>query len=162
MAKPVAIASSIKTLIKTGDVFCDPDEVNPADLDLDYIAGAIVWLRQGNTILGEREWDLVDQLWAYFINGMLTLLDEDSFECYFPDQPLLLRFDAEPNVRIRITIGTTSTEMPKDEFFSTLLLGAREFFCKLKSRIPSMSAACEHELQRIVQIEEVLERRRTR
>ena len=57
--------------------------------DFDYIEGAIVFNYYGNTILGFKQWDLIDQLWVYFINAIEELIENKKVTTfYFPDQPI--------------------------------------------------------------------------
>ena len=60
--------------------------------DPDYIKGIIELSIDGQDIITRAEWDLVDQLWAYLVNGACELASGRSFMTRFPDQPIELRF----------------------------------------------------------------------
>lgn len=53
---------------KSGDLLENPRKY--FILDLKYLNGAIVIEYCGSTIMDYRYWDLVDQLWMYFIHLM--------------------------------------------------------------------------------------------
>ena len=64
--------------------------------DPDYIKGVIELSIDGQEIITRAEWDLVDQLWAYLVNGACELAAGRSFSTRFPDQPIELSFTLEP------------------------------------------------------------------
>lgn len=43
--------------------------------DFDYIEGAITIKYYENNILSFKQWDIVDQLWSYFINAIEELVE---------------------------------------------------------------------------------------
>ncbi|RUT39512.1 hypothetical protein EJP82_25880 [Paenibacillus anaericanus] len=100
-------------------------------LDFDYLSGAITLTYCEQTLLDVTIWDLVDQLWAYILNVIESLLNTGEGETYFPDQPVKLRlksvsgdlvlYEIEANDHIKVLL-------PKNEFIETLLEGADVFF----------------------------------
>ncbi len=82
-------------------VFTSPDyelveALSKPPPDADYIKGVIELTIGGVEILTRRVWDLVDQLWAYMVNGVAEVAAGRSFLTRFPDQPLELRFELVP------------------------------------------------------------------
>lgn len=58
-------------------------------IDYDYLEGAIIIKCDENTIMGFQYWDIMDQLWSYFVNAVEELVQgADSAAFYFPDQPI--------------------------------------------------------------------------
>ena len=99
--------------------------------DTFYIEGAIVIKVFGQEVLGLRHWDLVDQLWSYFIDAVEELLNgrqEAGF--LFPDQPLSveLRVEKKNRDRLLINIGGKKYAVDKREFLSKLLSAAEIFY----------------------------------
>jgi len=50
--------------------------------DIQYIEGMIEVLYYGEEIIGAKEWDLVDQLWLYFIDAFIQLKSQKSAEFF--------------------------------------------------------------------------------
>ncbi|MGG1650007.1 hypothetical protein [Paenibacillus sp. NRS-1780] len=100
-------------------------------LDFDYLNGAITLTYCEQTLLDVTLWDLVDQLWAYILNVVESLLTTGEGETYFPDQPVklhlksisvdLVLYEIEANEHIKVAL-------PKNEFIQTILEGADDFF----------------------------------
>jgi hypothetical protein len=63
--------------------------------DPDYIKGVIELSIDGQPIITRAEWDLVDQLWAYMVNGADEIAKHRSFVTRFPDQPIELLFTVD-------------------------------------------------------------------
>ncbi|MCU5331996.1 hypothetical protein [Bacillus wiedmannii] len=102
-------------------------------IDLDDMEGAIVINYCGNTILGFKEWDMIDQLWSYFINVIEELLEnKNDVSFYFPDQPLEIKMQVISQEQILLSIAEEKTCFNKDELLLTLLKGAENFFDILK------------------------------
>lgn len=100
-------------------------------LDFEYLNGAIKLTYCEQTLLDVTLWDLVDQLWAYILNVVESLLMTGEGETYFPDQPVklhlksisgdLVLYEIEANEHIKVVL-------PKNEFIETILEGADDFF----------------------------------
>lgn len=74
---------AIQTLLRIDNEFRRIGLVGAKRIDPDYIEGAILWSYDGRAILSEKHWDLVDQLWAYFIDGVEAVVKSETFEHYF-------------------------------------------------------------------------------
>ncbi len=92
--------------------------------DADYIEGRITLRIKGREFLGERTWDCVDQLWAYFADGVTAVVAGEAFSTYFPDQPIQVEFlpDAHaPVITVRITIDEPrSATLDRRLFIATM------------------------------------------
>lgn len=69
--------------------------------DPDYILGGISLIIDGVVVLDNNDVDYVDQLWVYLLNGIEDVVDGDV-EFYYPDQPILLAFEAFDGVRFDV------------------------------------------------------------
>jgi hypothetical protein len=124
--------------------------------DENYVEGWIALSVDGHVLLNESHWDLVDQLWAYLIDGISESLNSGrAFECFFPDQPLKLRIQPMSWDELVFTVGEHSTRTSKTSFVKAIATGGREFFRRIKSFIPSGNVTwdsyigkCEMLLQR--------------
>ena len=117
------------------EYFIDFDNTKCLELviDFDYMEGAIIINYYGNTILGFKEWDMIDQLWSYFINAIEELFEnQNDVSFYFPDQPLEVKMQVISQEQILLSIAGEKTYFNKDELLLTLLKGAENFFDILK------------------------------
>ncbi len=122
---------TITTYILHEDSFVKVDSNTDVGLIADrfYIEGAIRMWNGTEEILGLEQWDLVDQLWSYLLDGMEELLDgkgETSFS--FPDQPLEMAFKMVKGNGLLIRVGTRKYIVDQKEFFSALLSAAEVFY----------------------------------
>jgi len=77
-------------------VFLSLDELGSQPLVVQtdgYLEGALVLMINRQPIISELEWDILDQLWAYIVDGLeqLDQTQESEWSTYFPDQPIELR-----------------------------------------------------------------------
>lgn len=99
-------------------------------LDFDYL-GAITLKYFEQSLLDVTLWDLVDQLWAYILNVIESLLNTGEGKTYFPDQPIKLYLKSVSEDLVLYEIETDElikVVLPKNEFIQTLLDGADVFF----------------------------------
>lgn len=127
----------IKSYIKQDEKFIPINEFNDKLDDDFYIYGAIDLNIKGVELINLDMYDLVDQLWAYIINGILELENgKIEFKTNFPDQPLPMSFILNKNSNI-ITIITKpydkniEAKVDYREFVKTICVSAKEFFDKL-------------------------------
>ncbi len=100
--------------------------------DTFYIDGYICINYNEQEILSERQWDLVDQLWAYLLNMVEELLDQKYAESSFPDQPLKISFiDQRDHILFELYGGKKKWLLPKKQFFNELLDAAEKFFIQI-------------------------------
>lgn len=104
--------------------------------DLDYIEGAIYWSIGSQTLMSQEHWDLIDQLWAYIVNGVRELMQSGAYETYFPDQPLRLAFRLANATSIEVEVGEMAAIVDREAFFHSLADGAERFFTAMISLVP--------------------------
>lgn len=107
--------------------------------DKDYIEGAIVCIISGRTLFQLKHYDLIDQLWAYIVEGLSKLRDGKDYDAFFPDQPLRIRFKLISPCCVEVSVGDETNRVDYDNFRSTLKNGAVEFFTKMKEVYPEAS-----------------------
>lgn len=126
---------TVETYLKNRDSFVrvTPDIDSALIADRLYMEGAILLKVFDEEILGFDEWDLVDQLWVYFIDAMDKLLaGEKETEFLFPDQPLPVKFQIMEKGNwdtLLMTVGEKKCSVDKKEMFFALLSAADVFFC---------------------------------
>lgn len=104
-------------------------------LDYDYLNGAICIEYQNKNILGFRYWDLIDQLWFYFLNTLNYLKTHSSSEFYFPDQPIKVILQKK-NSRLILTVDDDRINVDFIEFMQAFLSAALEFYNGLLKIFP--------------------------
>jgi len=78
----------IDTYFRINNEFVLIEEFSNQFSDIDYIEGAIILKINSVTILSLETWDYIDQLWAYIINGLETIMLKENYFTYFPDQAI--------------------------------------------------------------------------
>lgn len=104
-----------------------------SELDFSSLDGAITINYFDCPIMGFRYWDLVDQLWAYFLNLITDYLNKGTVEMTFPDQPVKIKFTKLSDKAVVFNLGHEPdpfTFRTKD-FFQALVSAAEEFFTTL-------------------------------
>jgi hypothetical protein len=123
------------------------------DLDLDYIYGAIYFTYNKQIIMDFTYYDLIDHLWAYFLNMIEDFLKNQKSEVSFPDQPLPMSMERLSDDYILFLINFVEWKFPKYEFFNALLLGAKDFFEKMILLIEEKNHKYQIQLKRIKVLE---------
>ncbi len=108
------------------------------------IDGAIYLTCDGVEIMGEREWDLVNHLFAYLIDGLDAMLRGEEFNTSFPDQPLRLKITTKRDV-IVVVVGERRAVVPRHDFLRELYQACRRFYELMLFLFPS--GADEHYLK---------------
>lgn len=139
---------SVHTSLKKRDRFIPIDRIQTFVGDPDYIDGAIHLQIGDQILLSEREWDLVDQLWEYMINGLIELKNTGKFRCHFPDQPLELSFERNERSTF-VQIGDSTFKVPTQLLVESIQTGSREFFSRMKVLIPTSSAVWDEILAKL-------------
>jgi hypothetical protein len=124
-----------------------------------YIYGVIDLRISGEQILSVEQWDLVDQLWAYIVDGACHLARGESFSTFFPDQPLELCFTLSPEtdsvtVNLRYGVPERDTKTPaatlaRQELVAGIVAAAEPVFKKLLAVAPDNRRGYESVLRRI-------------
>lgn len=121
-------------------------------LDFDYLEGAISIRHYGKEILGFRYWDLVDQLWEYFIIALDETHSDGMAEFNFPDQPLLVKL-IKNNSNLSLTIGDGKFSFNYEEFKASIINGALIFFRCLDKLFPENTKSIQRIIQKIEEFE---------
>lgn len=125
----------IKTYIKTNGALVPLERFQGGVKDPRYIEGAIELTVGSTLLLDTKMWDLVDQLWAYLVNGLVAIIEGTEFTTYFPDQAIkvVLRRDvAKRYVEIEVTGNEKRrARTPFRDFVIQMSGGAAEFFDKM-------------------------------
>lgn len=87
-------ASSDEIIVRTR-IFVSLDELSSQPLVLQthgYLEGALVLMINGQPIISELEWDVLDELWDDIVNGIAKLDngEESEWTTYFPEQSIKL------------------------------------------------------------------------
>lgn len=122
-------------------------------LDSYYLSGAIILKYGEQDLLDVTMWDLVDQLWAYFLNLIEEAIETGKSETYFPDQPLLLKMKSISNDMLLFVIDQKQKALlPKLDFFESLLKNARSFF-EIMNFVLEENCDYEYELNKIDELQ---------
>jgi hypothetical protein len=145
----------ITTYLRSGDGTFRPAETCTAPpADPDYIEGAIELNIAGVEIIGKREWDYVDQLWAYICTMSKELRTQERADTYFPDQPILLAFQRKGQ-RVLVTSKAGDETRTADADFDELMSALREagtgFFAHLARLVPANARSYEMALSELAQ-----------
>ena len=125
----------VESFLKQGDNFISIINFYNLLSDINYIEGAIKISYQQKEILTLDNWDLIDQLWGYFVTGLEQVSKGEKFETYFPDQPLKIAF--EPNhdrKRVQIKVGedeNLKSFVNYDEFVAVMAKEGKFFFRRM-------------------------------
>jgi len=129
----------VKTYLKQGENFVPFQIFNGAIKNQDYIDGAIELTANDVELLNISIWDYVDQLWAYLIQGLITVYRGETFTTYFPDQPIEITFSPIFGDKVKINVrceGDVSVVIDKNELAEVIVDHATTFFTFLISRVP--------------------------
>lgn len=127
---------SVKTYIKKNNEFVELHEYKDSIDDLNYIEGALELTINGVALIDKNMWDYIDQLWFYISDGIGCLLDNQSFETYFPDQPIKMKMTPfRNNVIFSVTCNSEEKILiNKADFISVMTENALDFFDFLRKK----------------------------
>jgi hypothetical protein len=119
--------------MKVDDKFVPIEHFKGSLKDDFYIEGAMELMIDDAMISCVRYWDLIDQLWAYIVQGVEKLKAGQKFETYWPDQPIRLAMTPLPSEQLLVERSGTSDPdikvvVDKYEMIDALLAGASTFF----------------------------------
>jgi hypothetical protein len=127
--------------------------------DPHYIKGILELSIDGQAIIARAEWDLVDQLWEYIVNGAEELAQHRSFSTRFPDQPIELRFTIEPHSdRVMVELRYPGLDRPakavvdRRELISAIARAAAPVFARLIELAPANRDGYELVLHQIAML----------
>jgi hypothetical protein len=119
--------------MKVDEKFVPIEHFNGQLRDNLYVEGALELMVDDVMVSCVDYWDLIDQLWAYLVQGMEKLKAGEKFETYWPDQPIRLAMTPLPNGTVLIERSGTSDPDVKvvadtAELIDALVGGASIFF----------------------------------
>lgn len=138
-------------ILKSKDIIIrDLDNINKEDfvnvnddimkyknqLDFDYLSGAIIIQYNETGIMGFREWDLIEQLWDYFIDAIDVFLKGTETEFQFPDQPLTVRFEQKNKDYMIFMLNEKKYTFLLKDFLQSILKSAITFYERLSYLFP--------------------------
>jgi hypothetical protein len=147
----------VQSFIRKDNNFIQVSEFTGDIPDPDYIDGAIRILCQEQELLSFEDSDYVDQLWAYFVDGLYEIAEWKRFSTHLPDHPTKITF--EPNralkqVSIKVeSHDTYSGSVQYSEFMSTMITQGRAFFRQMTKLLPDSRNFYEEMEQRLSSIE---------
>ena len=101
----------------------------------------------GQDLLTMQHWDLVDQLWAYLVEAITRIHNDEEYDAFFPDQPLRLRLVPLSDYCIEVTVGQDSKRFDRHTLSLTLRLGAQHFFKEMERLVPEHSETWDRYLK---------------
>lgn len=123
----------IRSLIRSNGAFVELSAFEGKLPDTEYVEGAIECSLDGQNIFTTAEWDLVDQLWAYIIDGLKEAKLGRQYDGYFPDQPLRLAFIPIGPDQVQVVVGRRVYSVRLRRLLVTMQAGAIEFFDKMRA-----------------------------
>jgi hypothetical protein len=93
-----------------------------------YVSGYIDFVFENHIILSWKQWDLIDQLWAYIINGIREAVLNKEASFYFPDQPLLVKLQIVRDRSFLLFIDKKKYFLSYDVLLTFILPEAEFFF----------------------------------
>jgi hypothetical protein len=93
-----------------------------------YISGYIDFVYTDQVIFSWQQWDLIDQLWVYILNGIREAVVSKEASFTFPDQPLSVKISDLGNGSILFVIDNKKHVLPYDVLLNCLLPEAAFFF----------------------------------
>lgn len=143
----------VETLIGQPEGYAAIGQAKTKVPDEDYIEGALrLWVGD-EQIVGASDWDLIDQLWAYLVDGLADIGAGKPHRLRFPDQPIELRFDpAGPDqtiVTATVDDEVRSAVAHRPTLHAALVAGAKEMFTQLPRLAPGSADHCAEMLARL-------------
>jgi len=139
------------------DLFVDVKNIQSLDasaLDYDYLHGAICIVYKDKVVLGFKHWDLVDQLWYYFIDALIQLKSDSKSEFTFPDQPLLVSIEKKGLDYLTIRIQDSIVHVPSMDFIASMYESAKTFFDCLLLLFPEKSSDIQISIDQVAALKE--------
>lgn len=152
MSRPI----HVRTYLRQGGEFVPVESFRGSLPDEHYIEGAIELTIHGQPILTLGMWDLVDQLWAYLVEGIFELHERREFHTFFPDQPLEVRFKPLGGGRVLVRVGHGaeggSATIDTQEFILAMAFSARHFFERMRTIAPTSASSYERVLRSLTRL----------
>ncbi|AGA28974.1 hypothetical protein [Singulisphaera acidiphila] len=141
---------SVESFVRIKNKFVPLSQCDRKLSDEFYIEGKIELEVEDSKILSEKQWDLVDQLWSYLIDGVSGILfDDRNMECCFPDQPLRLSLKSLSKSQLEVCVGSCVHRVDKTCFIAAIANGGKAFFNKMLQIAPSGKSSWMLYIERI-------------
>jgi hypothetical protein len=141
------MSTKVESYLKVGNRFVQIKEYTGALPDERYVEGAIECRIDDRQVFALKQWDLVDQLWAYIVEGLSKVKQGEEYDVCFPDQPLRLRFKPLSAYCVEVAIGDVCQQFDLPHFVNALAGGAIDFFEAIKALSPSASETWDRYLR---------------
>jgi len=153
-----------KSYLKIGNEFVPLTNFKGALPDEFYVDGAIHLKINGTVLLDQTLWDLVDQLWAYIVNGIEALSEGKSHICFFPDQPVEMKFEPVGEGCVLFSVDAAERRtvvVDRQELIKSILEEANAFFLTMRGLAATggNEAKYSYELSKIENIRKSIRRR---
>ncbi|PZP06162.1 MAG: hypothetical protein DI621_19160 [Pseudomonas protegens] len=129
----------IETYIKQDNKYISIFDLDGNIADPDYIEGALVLSINGVSLIDLSMYDYIDELWCYLSEGLSLIHEGKNFSCFFPDQPIEVKFICL-NREVRVIVNCheeVKIDVNKDYFLMSMSNHARAFFNRLMEIEPS-------------------------
>ncbi|EMA3642296.1 hypothetical protein [Providencia stuartii] len=123
----------ISTFLKVGNDFLNIYDFE-GELDDDfYVEGALELSINNITLIDKSMWDCIDQLWCYFVEGLMLISKNEEFRTNFPDQPIEVTFTpVKKHVLISVKANVQKKVfIERDIFIAYMASHAKKFLSKL-------------------------------
>lgn len=137
--------------------FVPVEEVMFTPADPIHIDGAIHLTINHVDIIDLSMWDLVDQLWAYIADVVVRFKETDEASCYFPDQPIELKFQRDNQGRVVVSVDpggkTRRVVVEADELLEALRKAGLKFFHEMGRIVPANAAVDQIYVDKLLQLQ---------
>jgi hypothetical protein len=154
----IAIKSYLGSInIHSGSNFILVQEYHGSIVDPQHIDGAIELTIHGQSLISQDQWDLLDQLWIYILNGIEQITNQHNYHSSFPDSPVPLIFQlTSPPEITQMIVGEKSIRYNTTALSIALLQGAEDCLQEL-SRILHSPNFYQAEIKKIQQVRKLIE-----
>jgi hypothetical protein len=102
-----------------------------------------------------KNWDLIEQLWGYFISAIRELKQEQKVAFQFPDCPFPISIEYKGSSRLIVLFNDKRMNVDLMEFISNMLNAAESFYKHLKQLFKAYEWEINEEIETIQEIKEI-------
>lgn len=128
--------------------------LDKSKLDYDYLEGSIIIEYKGVRYLSFEEWDIVDQLWIYFLQAINNLRFQESVKFSLPDQPYIISISIKNIDFLYLSFNDIEICIEKLIFFNEIFRSSKFFFEKLLLLFPEHINSITENLEYIKEVEQ--------
>jgi hypothetical protein len=130
----IAVKSYIGSInIESGENFTLISEYDGTIEDPRHIDGAIELIIDGKYLISQEQWDLVDLLWLYIVDGIESIIEGTDYSSSFPDSSVEFSLRIQSSDKIELTVDSQSILCDRQELINTLLNGAESCLTELSN-----------------------------